>query len=109
MRVLYLTHRLPYAPNRGDRIRSFHLLEGLRAAFEVDLVSLVHDEEEASHASDVAARGINVSVAPVAGVSRWLRVPFALPGLGRKGVSVAMVMVRAIGSPHWRNHVSFAG
>ncbi len=80
MRVLYLTHRLPYAPNRGDRIRAFHLLEGLRSAFEVDLVSLVHDEEEASHASDVSSRGIAVSIAPVAGVSRWLRAPLALAG-----------------------------
>ncbi len=80
MRVLYLTHRLPYAPNRGDRIRSFHLLEGLRQAFDVDVVSLVHDDEEASHVGEVAARGMTVSTAPVAGVSRWLRVPFALPG-----------------------------
>ena len=50
MRVLYLTHRLPFAPNRGDRIRSFHLLEGLRAAADVSLVSLVHDAAEAGEA-----------------------------------------------------------
>ncbi|HUU32482.1 MAG TPA: TIGR03087 family PEP-CTERM/XrtA system glycosyltransferase [Vicinamibacterales bacterium] len=80
MRVLYLTHRLPYAPNRGDRIRSYHLLAGLRQAFDVDLVSLVHDGDEAARASEVSARGITVSCAPVAGVSRWLRVPFALAG-----------------------------
>ena len=80
MRVLYLTHRLPYAPNRGDRIRAFHLLEGLRQAFEVEVVSLVHDDQEASHASDVAARGMTVSTAPIAGISRWLRAPLALPG-----------------------------
>lgn len=80
MRVLYLTHRLPYAPNRGDRIRSYHLLAGLRQAFEVDLVSLVHDGDEAAHAADMSARGVTVSCAPVAGVSRWLRAPFALAG-----------------------------
>lgn len=48
MRVLYLTHRLPFAPNRGDRIRSYHTLRRLAARFEVDLVSLVHDAEEAA-------------------------------------------------------------
>ncbi len=80
MRVLYLTHRLPYAPNRGDRIRAYHLLEGLRQAFDVDLVSLVHDRDEAGRAGAVAARGIAVSCAPVAGPSRWLRAPFALAG-----------------------------
>lgn len=65
MRVLVLTHRLPYAPNRGDRIRAFHLLGALREQFDVDLVSLVHDEKEASHAPEVAARGIHVTIAPV--------------------------------------------
>lgn len=80
MRVLYLTHRLPYAPNRGDRIRSYHLLEGLRQAFDVDLVSLVHDGDEAGRTSDVAARGITVASAPIAGAARWLRAPLALAG-----------------------------
>ena len=26
VRILFLTHRLPYAPNRGDRIRAYHVL-----------------------------------------------------------------------------------
>src|SRR6188768_4547588 len=34
--------------------------------------------------------------------------PFALPALGRNGVSVAVEIFRAIGSPHWRNQVSGA-
>lgn len=55
MRVLVLTHRLPYAPNRGDRLRAYHTLRGLVARAEVELVSLVHDAEEASHVADVRA------------------------------------------------------
>jgi hypothetical protein len=27
--LLYLVHRIPYPPDKGDKIRSFHLLEGL--------------------------------------------------------------------------------
>jgi polysaccharide biosynthesis protein PslH len=50
-RILFLTHRLPYAPNRGDRLRAYHLIRTLAREFEVDVLSLVHDEEEASHAS----------------------------------------------------------
>lgn len=53
MRVLYLTHRLPYAPNRGDRIRSYHTLRQLQGIASVDLVSLVHDAAEAAHASEL--------------------------------------------------------
>lgn len=80
MKVLYLTHRLPYAPNRGDRIRSFHLLEGLRAAADVTLLSLVHDEDEAAQAGQIATRGVRVVTARARGVSRFLRAGLALAG-----------------------------
>lgn len=53
MRVLVLTHRLPYAPNRGDRLRAYHMLQGLKDRAQVELVSLVHDDEEASHVKEV--------------------------------------------------------
>jgi polysaccharide biosynthesis protein PslH len=67
MRVLVLTHRLPYAPNRGDRLRAYHILQHLRGRAEVELVSLVHDDEEASHVDEVrefVARVTAVSVTP---------------------------------------------
>ncbi len=53
MRVLFLTHRLPYAPNRGDRARAYNLLKALRHRAKVDLVSLVHSEEEAGHGEEI--------------------------------------------------------
>ena len=55
MRVLFLTHRLPYAPNRGDRLRAYHILQWLRDRASVELVSLVHDDEEAAHVEEVRA------------------------------------------------------
>lgn len=55
MRVLVLTHRLPYAPNRGDRLRVYHMLQHLRGRAELELVSLVHDDDEAAHVEDVKA------------------------------------------------------
>ena len=63
MTILLLTHRLPWAPNRGDRIRAYHLLRALVTRHEVHLLSLVHDEEEASHAGDL--KGLASSVTPV--------------------------------------------
>jgi len=53
MRILLLTQRLPYAPNRGDRIRAHHLLRVLSQRHQVDVVSLVHSAEEASHAQEM--------------------------------------------------------
>jgi sugar transferase (PEP-CTERM/EpsH1 system associated) len=55
VRVLLLTHRLPYAPNRGDRIRAYHLVRSIAAYADVDLVSLVHDAEEMSHVGDLGS------------------------------------------------------
>jgi len=48
MNILFLTHRLPYAPNRGDRFRAFHLMEAMSKFAGVTLFSLVHDDHEAS-------------------------------------------------------------
>lgn len=53
MRVLFLTHRLPYAPNRGDRIRAYYLMREMARFAEVSLFSLVHDDEEAAQAARV--------------------------------------------------------
>ena len=67
MRVLVLTHRLPYAPNRGDRLRAYHILQHLHRRAEVELVSLVHDDDEASHVNEVrefVARVTAVRVTP---------------------------------------------
>jgi sugar transferase (PEP-CTERM/EpsH1 system associated) len=55
MRILALTQRLPYAPNRGDRLRAYHMLRHLSEHAEIELVSLVHDDEEASHAGEMSS------------------------------------------------------
>jgi polysaccharide biosynthesis protein PslH len=65
VRILFLTHRLPYAPNRGDRIRALHILRLLAAHTEVDLVSLVHDRDEEQHAGDLRDLAASVTVARV--------------------------------------------
>ena len=55
MRVLFLTHRVPYAPNRGDRIRAYHMLRYLKTAgMSVCLVALAHDDEERAAAGGLA-------------------------------------------------------
>ena len=41
--LLFLCHRIPYPPNKGDKIRAFHLLHHLAGAFEVHLATFVDD------------------------------------------------------------------
>lgn len=47
--LLYLTHRLPYPPNKGDKIRSFHLLSHLSRHYRVHLGTFVDDEDDWRH------------------------------------------------------------
>ncbi len=41
--LLFLAHRIPFPPNKGDKIRSFHLLRHLAARYEVHLGAFVDD------------------------------------------------------------------
>ena len=73
MRVLFLTQRLPYAPNRGDRLRAYHILQWLRDRATVELVSLVHDDEEAAHVDEVRPFVSRVTALRVRSIPNHLR------------------------------------
>jgi sugar transferase (PEP-CTERM/EpsH1 system associated) len=79
MRVLMLTQRLPYAPNRGDRLRAYHMLRRLREQAAVDLVSLVHDEDEASQAEAMRSWIDHVTVLRVHPLRSYASAALALP------------------------------
>ncbi len=49
MKILYLVHRLPYPPNKGDKVRSYHLLKHLAARHEVHLGSFLDDPDDEQH------------------------------------------------------------
>ena len=45
-RLLYLTHRMPYPPDKGDKITTFHFLRHLAAHHEVHLGAFVDSEDD---------------------------------------------------------------
>ena len=53
MRILFLAHRLPYPPNKGDKIRSFWELSTLGASHEVDLFCFYDDPQDKLHISSL--------------------------------------------------------
>ena len=83
MRILVLTHRLPFAPNRGDRVRAYHIVKLLAERADVHVVSLVHDREEESQADTLRRLGVRVSTAFVPRVrnlaSAALKLPTTVP------------------------------
>ena len=53
--LLYLVHRLPYPPNKGDKVRSYHLLKHLAGRHRVFLGTFIDDPEDEQHV-DVVSR-----------------------------------------------------
>ncbi|HEY0446265.1 MAG TPA: TIGR03087 family PEP-CTERM/XrtA system glycosyltransferase [Allosphingosinicella sp.] len=53
--ILFLAHRIPYPPNRGDKIRSWNMLKHLAGLARVHLVCFADDEEDAAHLAALKA------------------------------------------------------
>ena len=51
--VLFLVHRLPYPPDKGDKIRSYHLLQDLVRRHSVHLGCFVDDREDEKYLGEV--------------------------------------------------------
>lgn len=51
--LLFLCHRIPYPPNKGDKIRSFHLLHHLSQHFDIYLATFVDDPADWPWVSEV--------------------------------------------------------
>jgi sugar transferase (PEP-CTERM/EpsH1 system associated) len=47
--LLFLVHRIPYPPNKGDKIRAFHILDFLRRHYRVHLGCFVDDSSDYQH------------------------------------------------------------
>jgi sugar transferase (PEP-CTERM/EpsH1 system associated) len=53
--LLLLIHRMPYPPNKGDKIRSYHLLKHLAKHYRVHLATFVDDPDDWQHVPVVEA------------------------------------------------------
>jgi sugar transferase (PEP-CTERM/EpsH1 system associated) len=47
--ILFLAHRMPYPPDRGDKMRSFHILRYLATRHRVHLLTFAHDAADIAH------------------------------------------------------------
>lgn len=51
--LLFLVHRIPYPPNKGDKIRSYHLLKHLAQRYHVHLGTFVDDPNDLQYVGTV--------------------------------------------------------
>ena len=52
--LLFLAHRIPFPPNKGDKIRSFHLLRHLAQRYRVYLGAFIDDADDWQYADALA-------------------------------------------------------
>ena len=62
--ILFLCHRIPFPPDRGDKIRSYHLLKALMEIAPVHVGTFADDERDASFAPDLARLAASQLVLP---------------------------------------------
>lgn len=61
--ILYLVHRLPFPPNKGDKVRSYHLLRHLLKQHKVFLGTFIDDPEDEVHIDKLRALCADLHVA----------------------------------------------
>lgn len=91
VKTLFLSHRIPFPPDKGDKIRSFHWLQHLARAGSLDLVTHVDDVRELRHAQVLSDLCREVRIFPLhplvsrmrAGVSLLSKTPLSVAWLTR--------------------------
>jgi len=75
---LLLTQRLPYPPNKGDKVRSYHLLRELAKCYRVHLGTFIDDPADLEHRDALAECCASTCIVEALGPWRKVRRATAL-------------------------------
>lgn len=93
-RVLYLPHRLPYPPDKGDKVRSHHILQALSRRHRVRVGTFIDDPHDLRHVAALSHLCDEPFVCRLGPIRARLRALLALLGTGP--VSVAYYRDRSL-------------
>ena len=80
MKILYVSHRFPFPPKRGGKIRPFNMIRHLHeAGHEVTVCSLARSAAEAAEGRGIAPHCTAFHVAVVSEPLQWARMIVRLP------------------------------
>ena len=96
--LLFLSHRIPYPPNKGEKIRALRILEHLRARFRVHLGCFIDDPDDWAHVPVLQRLCAEVACFDLPKSTSWLR---ALRGL----LTGAPLSVAMFNDSHMRSWV----
>jgi sugar transferase (PEP-CTERM/EpsH1 system associated) len=85
--LLFLLHRIPYPPNKGDKIRSYQLLRRLSQRYAVHLAAFVDDPEDLQHEQTVRELCAGAKFARISPF--WARLRSSRALLGRAPLSLS--------------------
>lgn len=88
--LLLLCHRIPYPPNKGDKIRAWHLLRYLSQRYAVYLGTFVDDPDDWQHSDFVREHCADTYFAPLN------------PGVAKLRSALGLVSGRALSLPYYR-------
>lgn len=66
-RMLFVTHRVPYPPDKGERVRAFHEIQALTDHFDITLATLAHNKQDVQSADILREKGYKVLLANAGG------------------------------------------
>ncbi len=89
--LLFLCHRLPYPPDKGDKIRSFHILQFLARHYKIHLGTFIDDPADLKYQDKVGQYCTDLCAVPIQPV--WRRLE-SLRGL---------LTGEALGLPYYRD------
>ena len=79
-RLLFIAHRVPYPPDKGERVRALHEIMALAAPFRVTVAYLAHGPADPKAAEGLAPWCEKVLVAPAGGPRGLIRAGLWLLG-----------------------------
>jgi len=79
MNILFVCHRFPCPPNRGGKIRPFHMIRHLAQKHRVVVATLAHSQEEVEQGSHLANHCSEVLAEVEPSPMRWMRAAGSLP------------------------------
>jgi polysaccharide biosynthesis protein PslH len=89
--LLFLCHRLPYPPNKGDKVRSYHFLRHLAGRYRIFLGTFVDDPADWQHVEPLRALCADVHVERLS------------PRARRVGSAVGFLTGEALTLPYFRS------
>jgi sugar transferase (PEP-CTERM/EpsH1 system associated) len=95
--LLFLAHRIPYPPNKGDKIRSWHILKHLSERYRVHLGCFVDYAEDLAHTGVLKEICATTHFAPL---PKWKSRARSLTGLLR-GEPLSVACYRDAAMAEW--------